>query len=77
MLSYHLPWGVMPMSCGMKLIAAADRATPAGELLHKHSLHHACSQLTRASANLPGCCCKGLTCRTKALSIFEHTTLQY
>ena len=51
MLSNHSPWGVMLMSCGMKLIAAADRATPAGELLHKQSMHHACSLLTCASAN--------------------------
>ena len=76
MLSYHSPWGVMPMSCGMKLIAAADRATPAGELLHKQSMHHACSLLTCASATLAGCCCKGLTPKTKAVSICKHTALQ-
>lgn len=66
MLSYHSPWGVMPMSCGMKLIAAADRATPAGELLQKQSLHHACSLASCASATLPGCCCKARTRRRQA-----------
>ena len=66
MFWYHLPWGVMPMSCGMKLIAAADRATPAGELLHKQTLHHACSQLTCETATLPGCCCKSLAFKTNA-----------
>ena len=64
------------MSCGMKLIAAADRATPAGELLHRQSIHHAGSLLTCASAFLAGCCCKGLTCRTRASSILERTALQ-
>ena len=59
MLSYHSPWGVMPMSCGMKLMAAADRATPAGELLHEQSLHHACIPVIWASAALPGAAARG------------------